>query len=290
MQGTFHAYYTVALAPGIAALVAVGAREAWRVRDTWTGRGVLALATAVTAGWAWVLLGRSATFLPWLRWVVLAVGIVAAVGLVLPKGLGGRLVAAVAGAAVLAGLAGPAAYAVDTTATAHQGGIVTAGPSTGGGFGPGAGRGRADGQGGRDRTGQDRTAQNGAGTAPGRPQGGFGGGPGGEQTGTALADLLKSANTRWAAATIGSQGAASMELSTNTAVMAIGGFVGSDPYPTLPQFQQYVAASEIHYFVEGGMGGGPGRRDSEITTWVQQHYTAQTVDGRTVYDLTAPTS
>jgi hypothetical protein len=99
---------------------------------------------------------------------------------------------------------------------------------------------------------------------------------------------LTSANTRWAAATIGSQSAASMELSTNTAVMAIGGFVGSDPYPTLQQFQQYVAAGEIHYFVEGGMGGGPGRRDSEITTWVQQHYAAQTVDGRTVYDLTAP--
>ena len=70
------------------------------------------------------------------------------------------------------------------------------------------------------------------------------------------------------------------------AVMVIGGFIGSDPYPTLAQFQQYVAAGDIHYFVEGG--GGPGRRDSAITTWVQQHYTAQTVDGRTVYDLTAP--
>src|SRR6185312_7346475 len=58
MEGTFHAYYTVALAPGIAALVAVGGREAWRARDTWTGRGVLAATTAVTAVWAWVLLGR----------------------------------------------------------------------------------------------------------------------------------------------------------------------------------------------------------------------------------------
>jgi hypothetical protein len=113
------------------------------------------------------------------------------------------------------------------------------------------------------------------------------GGPEGEQTGTALATLLKSTNNRWAAATVGSQGAASMELSTGTAVMAVGGFIGSDPYPTLPQFQQYVANGEIHYFVEGGMGG-PGRRSSETTTWVQQHYTAQTVDGRAVYDLTAP--
>jgi hypothetical protein len=239
---------------------------------------VLALTAAVTAGWAWVLLGRSATFVPWLRWVVLAVGVVAAVALLLPargRGLTGRVTAVVAGAAVLAGLAGPAAYAAQTTATPHQGGIVSAGPSTGAGFGPGS-RVRMGGAG----RSADRTAPEGTGP-------GFGpGGPENEQTGAALATLLTSAGTRWAAATTGSQGAASMELSTGTAVMAIGGFVGSDPYPTLQQFQQYVADREVHYFVEGG--GGPGRRDSEIAAWVRAHYAAQTVDGRTVYDLTTP--
>jgi hypothetical protein len=97
--------------------------------------------------------------------------------------------------------------------------------------------------------------------------------------------MLTSAGTRWAAATMGSQGASSMMLSTGTAVMAIGGFTGGDPSPTLEQFQAYVADGEIHYFVAGGMGGGPGRGDSEITQWVQQHFTAQTIDGRTVYDL-----
>jgi hypothetical protein len=290
------------LASGVAALVAIGAREAWRVRDTWTGRGVLAGSAAVTALWAWVLLGRSATFLPWLRWAVLVVGVVAAVGLLVPagrlRGVGGRTIAVVGGAAVLAGLAGPAAYAVETAATPHSGGIVTAGPSTGSGFGPGgAMRGRtADGGRGADRragVAGEAAPQNGPG-APGSAGGAAGmgmgapGGFGGEETGDALAALLTSANTRWAAATTGSQGAASMELRTGTAVMAIGGFVGSDPYPTLPQFQQYVANGEVHYFVAGGTGGGPGRRDNEIATWVQQHYTAQTVDGRTVYDLTAP--
>jgi 4-amino-4-deoxy-L-arabinose transferase-like glycosyltransferase len=297
MQGTFHAYYTVALAPGVAALVGIGGREAWRARATWAGRGVLAGTAVVTTAWAWELLGRSATFLPWLRWVVLAVGVVAAIGLLVPRRFGARIAAVVVGAALVTGLAGPAAYAVETIATAHQGGIVTAGPSTGGGFGPsgrgrmtgdGGARGRLPGVGGDAAGAADGLAatQNGAATAP--PQGGPGfgaGGTGGEQTGDALAKLLKSANTRWAAATIGSQSAASMELSTGTAVMAIGGFVGSDPYPTLALFQQYVANGEVRYFVEGG---GPGRRDSEITTWVQQHYTAQTVDGRTVYDLAAP--
>ena len=81
-------------------------------------------------------------------------------------------------------------------------------------------------------------------------------------------------------------GAAPLELATGKAVMAIGGFVGSDPYPTLAQFQRYVAAGEIHYFVAGG--AGPGRGDDAISTWVQQHHTPRTVDGRTVYDLTEP--
>ena len=148
MEGTIHPYYTVALAPGIAALVAVGGREAWRARETWTGRGVLAGTTAVTAVWAWVLLGRSTTFLPWLRWVVLAVGVVAAIGLLVPAGWRARVATVVAGAALIAGLAGPTAYAVQTAVTPHQGRIPTAGPSTGAGFGPGGRmRGRVDGAG-----------------------------------------------------------------------------------------------------------------------------------------------
>ncbi len=80
---------------------------------------------------------------------------------------------------------------------------------------------------------------------------------------------------------------AAMMLATGTSVMAIGGFTGSDPYSTLPRFQQYVADGEIRWFVEGG-GGAPWWGDDAITTWVRQHHTAQTVDGRVVYDLTAP--
>ena len=40
--------------------------------------------------------------------------------------------------------------------------------------------------------------------------------------------------------------------------MAIGGFNGTDPWPTLAAFQQYVADGKIHYFIAGGGGGGPG--------------------------------
>ncbi|WP_235487239.1 hypothetical protein, partial [Frankia sp. AvcI1] len=37
----------------------------------------------------------------------------------------------------------------------------------------------------------------------------------------------------------------------------------------------------------GGRSGGPG---GTISTWVQQHYTATTIGGEPVYDLTAPTT
>ncbi len=77
-------------------------------------------------------------------------------------------------------------------------------------------------------------------------------------------------------------------------VMAIGGFNGSDPSPTLAQFQQYVADAKIHYFASGGVGGGGGtggsREASEIATWVQQNYTSVTIGGSTFYDLTQPLS
>ena len=71
--------------------------------------------------------------------------------------------------------------------------------------------------------------------------------------------------------------------------MALGGFNGSDPSPTLAQFQEYVANGEIHYFISGGggMGGGMGALggDSAIATWVAANFTATTVDGVTIYDL-----
>ncbi len=50
-------------------------------------------------------------------------------------------------------------------------------------------------------------------------------------------------------------GGASLALASDTTVMSIGGFTGSDPAPTLEQFQAYVAAGDVHYFV---VGGGPG--------------------------------
>jgi 4-amino-4-deoxy-L-arabinose transferase-like glycosyltransferase len=110
---------------------------------------------------------------------------------------------------------------------------------------------------------------------------------------SALVTLLKNAGTTWSAATIGSQSAAPLELQSGTAVLAIGGFSGSDNAPTLAQFKALVAAGKIHYFIGGGGfggGGGPGGQggtgSSAITAWVQKNFSSSTVGGSTVYDLT----
>jgi hypothetical protein len=95
----------------------------------------------------------------------------------------------------------------------------------------------------------------------------------------------------WIAATVGSNSASGYQLATGRPVMAIGGFNGSDPAPTLAQFQRYVRGGTIHYFIpEGGLGmpRGGSSNSSLIAEWVQQNYTATTVAGTTVYDLTAP--
>ena len=64
-----------------------------------------------------------------------------------------------------------------------------------------------------------------------------------------------------------------------------------DPRRTEPV---YVARHKIHYFIAGeGLGGnGPTSGISTgaaITSWVEAHFTARTMSGVTVYDLSSPT-
>ncbi|MGN6607194.1 MAG: glycosyltransferase family 39 protein, partial [Jatrophihabitans sp.] len=171
-SGIIHAYYTVALAPAIAALVGLGVTELWRNRAHDGARWLLAALVAVTALWTVDLLGR-ASWHPELRWLVLGAGVLAT-GLVLSARARGWLVAV---AVVVTLLAGPTAYAVQTASTAHSGALPTAGPATSAGFG-GFGGGRPGGFAGGAPGGGTRPT----GTAGGLP-GGFGGTTG--TTGTA---------------------------------------------------------------------------------------------------------
>ena len=92
----------------------------------------------------------------------------------------------------------------------------------------------------------------------------------------------------WAAAAISANQAAGYQLATGEPVMAIGGFNGTDPSPTLSEFQDLVADGKIHWFIAsgGGFGAGDDGTASTIANWVEANFTRRTVDGTTLYDLT----
>jgi len=200
-------------------------------------------------------------------------------------GMGGRPGGGFGGDGAPGGQGGPGG----TQGGVPGGGSVPGGNGTGqnGGF-PGQNGGFP----GQNGTGQDGGTPP---TIPGGFEGGMrGGGAGGlleaSTVDSALRALLEqdASDYTWVAATVGSQSAAGYQLATGDAVMPIGGFNGSDPSPTLEQFQQYVDEGRIHFFIAGGGMGMGG--DSDIQSWVEANFTAQTVGGVTVYDLTAATT
>lgn len=306
MAGIFHSYYTIALAPAIAALVGAGAVQLWRERHRLWVRLMLALAVGLTTATAWMLLSRSASFLPWLRWTVLVVGVLATIAVAFPMPRKAAVAALLATAVV--GLAGPVAYTADTISTGYGGAIPSAGPNVGGHgmMGPE----------GMHRPGMNGPPPQDGGTPPapgtnalpgeanstapdGRRQdglvimGGSGGLLGSSTPSDKVVGLLEQNSDAytWVGAAVGANSAAGFQLATELPVMPIGGFNGSDPSPTLEQFKQYVAEGKIHYFIGGRQGGGPGASNdstsAQIAQWVQDNFTPLEVDGVTLYDLTA---
>ena len=262
-NGILHPYYTVALAPALGASIGIGATLLWRNRSDIRASTALSGTVLVTTILAAVLLSRHSDWLPWLRATV-AVGGVGAAALLLVAGhLPRPFARSVAALAVAACLAAPAVYSVATAATPHSGAIPSVGPA----------------------------------------HQGFSGfaGPGGlldsPSPGPALSATLSADahDFTWAVAVVGSNNAAGYQLASGAPVMAIGGFNGTDPSPTIEEFQAYVADRQIHYFVRGKMmighwGGDAtgGRQSADIAEWVETHYTAQTVDRVVIYDLTQP--
>jgi 4-amino-4-deoxy-L-arabinose transferase-like glycosyltransferase len=266
MHGTIHPYYSLSIAPPVAAVFAIGVQQAWARRETLWCRVALAAMLLAAGGWGWWLLGGGAVSAPALRWAVLAATTLASVALLWSWAPAGRVerrhvATALLSVALLAALGGPAAYAVATVAAPHQG------------IGPAVG-------------------------PPGR------GYTGGRTVGNPRLDaLLEATDTPWSAAIDRSMSAAGLELATGTAVMAIGGFSGSDPTPTLQEFQDDVARHRVAYYLapRGASRGAATddeaddsredvspRAHSDILRWVRGHFHSTTVGGVTAYDLFAP--
>jgi 4-amino-4-deoxy-L-arabinose transferase-like glycosyltransferase len=256
MHGSIHPYYCLSIAPSVAAMFAIAVHELWRHREKWLYRGGLAVLTGGTGVWSWWVLGQNGDWLPGLRWTILVLAFAAAIALVGPwtAGVRRRLALGALGVGLVSALAGPAAYAIATIGQPHQGGGPSVGPA------------QATGQG---RFGFDQMSDN-----------------------AKLDAMLKDTNTEWSAAISRSSSAAGLELSTGTAVMAIGGFSGNDPVPTLSQFQDDVAQHKVaYYIVVNTRGRGPGRGNrghADIAKWVAATFPSSTAGDATVYNLSAP--
>jgi 4-amino-4-deoxy-L-arabinose transferase-like glycosyltransferase len=256
MNGMIPPYYCLSLAPTATAMFAIGVAEMWRHRASrfhLIGLAALALAAGV---WSWWILGRNGSWLPPLRWSILAVTILAAAALLrsLISDTHQQWAVVSLTVALIAALAGSTAYAIATIGQPHGAGGASVGPAS---QDPG------------DGPGWWRDVDN--------PQ---------------LDAMLRATHTEWSAAIKHSSPAAALELSTRTPVMAVGGFLGIDPVPTLRQFQSYVAHHQVGYYIVPDPNNDPfpvGRdAHMDITNWVAANFKSTKVGSDTVYDLMAP--
>ncbi|WP_407311346.1 glycosyltransferase family 39 protein [Desulfosporosinus sp. SB140] len=102
---------------------------------------------------------------------------------------------------------------------------------------------------------------------------GQGGGQMQETVNTQLLAYLEANNTgeKFLFATTNAGTAEAYIIKTGKAVMAMGGFSGSDPILTVDKLKQMVANKEIKYFLLSGGGAGGG--SSDIQAWIQQNGT-----------------
>ncbi|MED5815326.1 glycosyltransferase family 39 protein [Mycolicibacterium sp. 050232] len=253
MKSMVHPYYCLSLAPALAAMFAIGVAEMWHRRDDRLGQTGLATMLLGAAVWGFWVLGN-ASWLPPLRWAILVVAVAATIALLWALRKGTCATATVALAvALIGGLAGSTAYTVATLGQPHTGGGPSVGPA-------------------------DPDDNHGHGWNSDNPE---------------VNAMLRGTTTIWSAAINRSGAAAALELSTDTAVMAIGGFTGTDPAPTLEQFQTYVADRQITYYIlpeskndHGGFFGNNSHTD--ISDWVKANFISTKVGSDTVYDLRAP--
>ncbi|MBV9091156.1 MAG: glycosyltransferase family 39 protein [Mycobacteriaceae bacterium] len=254
MSGMIHPYYCLSIAPAVAAMFAIGVQQMWHRRATRLGRAGLASMLLITGLWSFWLLRRNADWLPALRWIIVALVVVATITLLVTAAARPRVALASFAIALMGAFAGSVGYTIATIGQPHTGGGPAVGPPS---------------------------------SQPAKGHGGWGQMEDNHQ----LDEMLAATDTEWSAAIDRSAAAAGLELSSNTAVMAIGGFSGRDPVPTLDQFVDDVHHHRIGYYIVEdthghGLWGGGGHQD--IATWVRQNYAATKIGSATVYDLSTP--
>jgi 4-amino-4-deoxy-L-arabinose transferase-like glycosyltransferase len=268
-------YYTIELAPAVAALAGAGLVVLWRYYQKPSGAGWLLLPAgiALTAAWAWVLITRDSSWHGWLRYPVAAVGAVAVLGLFAARWGPGfpRRMAGTAG--VVAVLLAPAVWSATTALTAGRAyaaaDTFTAGPpqvvNLGGGA-PGA------------LSGPQLTTIARTGELPSGRR------IGGADLSAEQLRMLEYVRRNAGGAEIklafegGSVAASTYLIDSDVTVVGLGGFVGRDPVPTTGQLDQWQRAGRLAFvfsYSDVKMSVGPfGPGGTERTRWVQQHCSA----------------
>lgn len=254
MAGIFHSYYTVILAPAIAALVALGTWLAWERRDVARVRQLLCATILVTTLVSGSTVAAVGFELKWWFPVVVAAGI-GATFVVLRTSADRRVKTPWAVLALAATLVGPVLFSMATIRSPHVGSGPMAGP-------------------GRAATTTELLV-------PSAYAGFFGAYV---PIPDAVAAALKADahQYRWVAATLGAKSAAAYQLTVAAPVLAIGGYKGTDPAPTLQQFIAMVGDRQVHWFIPDGTYGPAG---TQIEAWVQSQFEPTMIGGHAMYDL-----
>lgn len=239
VSGFFHSYYMVTMAPGIAALAGAGLVKMWD--DLRQGRGwrswLLPVAVAGNAAVEVYILATNVSLIGW-GWPI-AVGVLTLLGvsgLLLLRGRRqqswGVGVAGIWAVALTAMLVAPLYWSA--TPALYGGGNSTmpaAGPDLKNSGRP-----------------MDRTSTGGN---------------------TKLIQYLEAheRGETYLYATDSAMTAAPVILATGKAVMAFGGFLGSDPALTVPELSRLAAAGKVHYFLISPRSSS----QQDIVNWITQH-------------------
>lgn len=267
MSGIVHPYYGLSAVPSMCSLAAIGLVTFLRSPSTWRWRILLTITLLASAMMAYVSAARSTDDFPGLPQILLGLWAVtiALGGLPLPHPHLRRVFTLLL---ALALLLGPTTWTLYTVSTGHIGAAVSAGPSTLGV--------RADDPGRQHLNRNDPPSLSAA----------------------MLGDIPVEAVTRqlrsspseitWPGAIVGSESAANYQLETGQAILAIGGFNGSDPFPTLEQFIALVEEHRIGTLIIQTLPPVPAEGRGEaarIVAWVRATHTAQVVGDAELYKL-----
>ncbi len=259
-QGIFHPYYLIMLAPAAAALVGIGMAALWAAyrRGGWAA-WLLPVALLVTAIWQMTLVGAYPAWSAWLTPLAWGGSILAAVPLVVTRLLSRRVWRrwgpGLVGAGLVALLVAPLAWAVTPVLAAPtNASLPEAGPQALNRYDP---------------------------TSWTRLYGMAAPGPG-APVGNGLISYLEanSAGYFYLVAVSTSQQASSIALETGKPVLAVAGFMGTDPALTADKLAAMVAAKQVRFVMGLGNGGGMrggmrgGSADTGVSGWIQSHCTA----------------